>query len=109
MSHALRQTRPGAGCFVLAALGAAGGVAALSWAGEGATLAVVPVAVAAVVVLVPSLRKLLPRGTLRARRGVASAVLCRGLIAGSFFAANAYLPLISPSCTPGRWSAPARC
>lgn len=80
--------------LVLAALGAAAGVAALSWAGESATLTVLPVALAAVLVLVPSLLRLVPRGTLRAAPGVATAVLTRGLLAGSFFAANAFLPLV---------------
>lgn len=80
--------------LVLAALGAAGGVAALSWAGESATLAVLPVVLVAVVVLVPSLLRLVPHGTLWAARGVPTAVLSRGLLAGSFFAANAFLPLV---------------
>lgn len=87
--------RGGAGLvLVLAALGAAAGVAALSWAGERADLAVLPIALVALAVLVPCLLRLVPRGTLWAARGVSSAVLSRGLLAGSFFAANAFLPLV---------------
>lgn len=89
-----REPTSGGRLLVLAALGAAGGVAVLSWAGERATLAVLPVVVVALVVLVPSLLRLVPRGTLTARPGVASAVLLRGMLAGSFFAANAFLPLV---------------
>lgn len=80
--------------LLIAAPGAAIGVAALSWAGERASLAVLPVVLVALVVLVPSLLQLVPHGTLTARRGVATAVLARGLLAGSFFAMNAYLPLM---------------
>ncbi|WP_420114134.1 MFS transporter [Pseudactinotalea sp.] len=80
--------------LLIAAPGAAVGVAALSWAGERPGLAVLPVVIIALVVLVPSVLQLVPRGTLIASRGVATAVLARGLLAGSFFAMNAFLPLM---------------
>lgn len=80
--------------LVLAAPGAAVGVAALSWAGERPGTAVLPVVLVAFAVLVPSLLQLVPRGTLLARRGVASTVLARGLLAGGFFATNSFLPLM---------------
>ncbi len=83
--------------LVLAALCAALAVAALSWASQhpGATAAVV--AGAALVLLVPSMRALLPAGVFRAARGVPTVVVARGLLAGVFFAANSYLPLILTS------------
>ncbi|GAA4687812.1 MFS transporter [Nocardioides nanhaiensis] len=85
---------------LLPATAAALAVAALSWAGQeadgggAASWVVGLVAAASLGVLVPALRRLLPPGTLSARRGVAAVVLCRGLIAGAFFATTAYLPLL---------------
>jgi hypothetical protein len=79
---------------VPAALGAAGGVAALSWASQrGGAIAAV-VAGVAIVVLAPALVRLFPRGVFRARRGIPTVVLSRGLLAGIFFTVNAYLPLM---------------
>lgn len=77
-----------------AALGASAGVVALSWAAQHPRGAVnLALGVAGLVVLVPSLRVLLPRGTLTARRGLPVTILARGLLAGSFFAAEAFIPL----------------
>lgn len=53
-----------------------------------------PVALAAIVVIGMALRPLLPKATLRAGRGLPSVVLMRGLAAGAFFAAEAYLPYL---------------
>ena len=53
-----------------------------------------PVAVAAVLVLAFAIMPLLPRGTLRAATGLPSVVLMRSLIAGAFFAAEAYIPYL---------------
>lgn len=83
--------------LILAALCAAVGVSALSWASQRPSAAAAAVAVAALVLLVPSLRALLPAGVFRAARGVPTIVVARGLLAGVFFAANAYLPLILTS------------
>jgi MFS family permease len=83
--------RPG---LVAAALGAATGVAALSWASQRVSGAAALVAGAALVLLVPSMRRLLPAGVLRARRGIASVVAARGLLAGAFFTVTSYLPLM---------------
>ena len=105
MSRALRRSgaqrsdrgegpRPGGRWLLIAAPLAAVGVAALSWAGERPGLAVLPVALVALTVLIPSVLQLVPAGTLLARRGVASTVLARGLLAGSFFAMNSFLPLM---------------
>ncbi|MYX99729.1 MFS transporter [Streptomyces sp. SID486] len=44
--------------------------------------------------LVPAVRGLLPRGTYRAARGLPSVVLLRGLAAGSFIAAESFVPLM---------------
>lgn len=48
---------------------------------------------AAVVALV-AVRALLPAGTLRARRGLPSVLLVRGLAAGGFFGAQVYIPYL---------------
>ncbi|MCH0560777.1 MFS transporter [Streptomyces sp. MUM 16J] len=44
--------------------------------------------------LVPAIRGLLPHGTYRAARGLPSVVLLRGLSAGSFVAAESFVPLM---------------
>ncbi len=83
--------------LVLAALCAAVGVCALSWASQrlSAPGAVVTVVTGvALVLLVGSMRRLLPAGVFRGRRGVPTVVAARGLLAGVFFAANSYLPLM---------------
>ena len=84
--------------LIPAALGAALGVSALSWAGQrpGGVVAVA-VLVGALAVLVPSMRRLLPRGVFRARRGIPSVVACRGLCAALFFTSNSFLPLMLTS------------
>lgn len=79
---------------VLAALGAAVGVPALSWASQHIGAPGTAVAGAAVLVLVPALRHLLPHGMFRARRGVPAVIASRGLLAGVFFTVNSYLPLM---------------
>jgi MFS family permease len=48
----------------------------------------------ALVLLVPSVPRLLPPGTLRARRGLPTVILMRGLLAGSYFGVEAFLPLM---------------
>ncbi|MEU1003354.1 MFS transporter [Streptomyces tibetensis] len=47
-----------------------------------------------VALLVPAVRGLLPRGTYRAARGLPSVVLLRGVAAGSFIAAESFVPLM---------------
>jgi MFS family permease len=88
--------------LVLAALCAALGVSALSWASQRPSASTAAVAGAALVLLVLSMRRLLPSGVFRARRGVPTVVAARGLLAGVFFAANAYLPLMLTSTH--RWT-----
>ncbi|WP_314096304.1 MFS transporter [Microbacterium foliorum] len=53
-----------------------------------------PMAIGALVVISVALLPLLPRGTLRAGRGLPSVVLMRGVVAGAFFAAEAYIPYL---------------
>ncbi|HLU56845.1 MAG TPA: MFS transporter [Pseudonocardia sp.] len=78
----------------LAALGASAGVAALSWASQNVSAAAALVAAAALAVLVPSTRRLFPRGVFRLRRGIPTVVAARGLLAGVFFTINSYVPLM---------------
>ncbi|MFE9772891.1 MFS transporter [Streptomyces sp. NPDC005931] len=49
---------------------------------------------AGVALLVPAALGLLPRGTFRAARGLPSVVLLRGVAAGSFIAAESFVPLM---------------
>ena len=93
----LRRSGPPAGTgrgLVAAAAGAALGVTAVSWAGQHPDRIGAITAVAALAVLVPALRRLLPAGVFRGGRGIPTVVAARGLIAGVFFAGNSYLPLI---------------
>jgi MFS family permease len=53
----------------------------------------VALALAGAAVLVPSLRRLLPAGALRLRRGLPSVVMIRGIMAGAFFAGETFVPL----------------
>lgn len=81
----------------LLGLALAGGAAALQWGSQqlqaAATAAVVALVLGAVAVAV-SLPRLLPRGTLRAARGLPSVVAVRGLFAACFFGAETYVPLM---------------
>ena len=76
-------------CAVAVAVGAlalslAGGLGAFAWAAVAASAVVIALAA----------RPLLPRGTLRAVRGLPSVVLMRGLIAGALFGAEIYVPYL---------------
>lgn len=53
---------------------------------------IVPAVAAALAVT--ALRPLLPRGVLRARRGLPSVILMRAIVAGAFFSAEVYVPLL---------------
>jgi MFS family permease len=87
------DSAPPAHGSVTAALAAAAGVSALSWASQRTTMVAAAVAGIAIVVLVPALRRLLPAGVFRTRRGIPALVASRGLLAGVFFTVNSYLPL----------------
>jgi MFS family permease len=89
-----RPPGPGGTPTVLAAAGAALGVAGLSWAFENLDVRGGVVGTVALVLLVPSLRRLLPRGTFTARPGIPAVVAARGLVAGAFLSVVSFLPLI---------------
>ncbi|MFF8601680.1 MFS transporter [Streptomyces sp. NPDC015232] len=70
------------------------GAALLQYAGQELRwLSLLPAAAGAAL-LVPAVRGLLPRGTYRAARGLPSVVLLRGIAAGSFIAAESFVPLM---------------
>jgi MFS family permease len=70
------------------------GAALLQYAGgDLRPLSLIP-AVAGAALLVPAVLGLLPAGTWRAARGLPSVVLLRGLAAGSFIAAESFIPLM---------------
>ena len=77
-------------CAALTALGAGlfqFGSQQLNWVGA----VLVPLAV---VLLVPSVPKLLPRDIFRAGRGLPTVVAMRGLMAGTYFGIEAFIPLM---------------
>ncbi|MEV6316671.1 MFS transporter [Streptomyces sp. NPDC051776] len=79
---------------ILLALGVAAGAGLLQYAGrEVEPLALLPAA-AGIALLVPCAVRLLPAGTFRAGRGLPAVVLLRGITAGSFFGAQAFVPLM---------------
>jgi MFS family permease len=70
------------------------GAGLLQYAGQDLRwLSLLPAAAGAAL-LVPSALGLLPRGTYRAARGLPSVVLLRGIAAGSFIAAESFVPLM---------------
>jgi MFS family permease len=73
---------------------AGAGIAALQYAAQRLDLPAAGIAVAGGVALALSLRRLLPRGTVRARRGIPAVVASRGLLAGAFFGMDALLPFV---------------
>ncbi|MEU6946331.1 MFS transporter [Streptomyces sp. NPDC046316] len=76
------------------ALGISAGAGLLQFAGQELRwLSLLP-AVAGAALLVPAVLGLLPRGTYRAARGLPSVVLLRGIAAGSFIAAESFVPLM---------------
>ncbi len=77
------------------ALGVSAGAALLQYAGQDVHnwWSLLP-AVAGAALLAPSAVRLLPPGTFRAGRGLPSVVLLRGVAAGSFLAAESFVPLM---------------
>ncbi|WP_189588623.1 MFS transporter [Streptomyces massasporeus] len=76
------------------ALGISLGAGLLQYAAQDLRpLSLLPGAVG-VALLVPAVLGLLPRGTYRAARGLPSVVLLRGVAAGSFIAAESFVPLM---------------
>ena len=76
------------------ALLAGAGIAALQYAMQRLDLAAVVIAVLGAAALGVALRRLLPRGTVRARPGIPAVVAARGLLAGAFFGMDALLPFV---------------
>ncbi len=76
------------------ALGISLGAGLLQYAGQDLRwLSLLP-AVAGAALLAPAALGLLPRGTYRAARGLPSVVLLRGIAAGAFISAEAFVPLM---------------
>ncbi|MGW1771527.1 MFS transporter [Streptomyces sp. NPDC002104] len=76
------------------ALGISAGAGLLQYAAQDLRwLSLLP-GLAGAALLVPAVLGLLPRGTYRARRGLPSVVLLRGVAAGSFIAAESFVPLM---------------
>ncbi|HEX5400725.1 MAG TPA: MFS transporter [Pseudonocardiaceae bacterium] len=87
------ERRPVRRGVLLAGVGAAIGVSAFTAAAQHLDVVAVPIAVAGLVLLGFSLRRLLPHGTIRAVRGLPAVVLSRALLAGAFTSVESYLPL----------------
>jgi MFS family permease len=79
---------------ILRALAVAAGIAALEGAGQHPSPASLAAAAVGAVALVWGLRTLLPRGTVRIRRGVSAPIALRGVLAGSFFGIESVVPLL---------------
>ncbi|GAA1525613.1 MFS family permease [Microbacterium ginsengiterrae] len=70
------------------------GAVAVGLAADAPPLAGWPIALIAVAVIGVAVVPLLPKGVLRAGHGLPSVILIRGLVAGAFFAAEAYIPYL---------------
>ena len=70
------------------------GAGLLQYAGQDLSWSALVPAAAGVALLVPAVLGLLPAGTGRAARGLPSVVLLRGVAAGSFIAAESFVPLM---------------
>src|SRR5882757_736322 len=76
------------------AVALAAGAVLLQYAGQDLRpLSAVPAVIGAAL-LVPAALRLLPRGTFRAVRGLPTVVLMRGITAGTFIAAESFIPLM---------------
>lgn len=78
---------------LLAAM-AALGAGLLQYAGQRRDLIGLLPGIAGAALLVPAVLGLLPKRTLRAGRGLPTVILLRGVAAGAFFAAEAFIPLM---------------
>ncbi|HEY9390174.1 MAG TPA: MFS transporter [Mycobacteriales bacterium] len=87
------SARRARGTMIPFAVLAAIGLAAVQFAGQNLRVASLLPLVVGVVLLVPALRRLLPPGTVRARRGLPAALAARGVMAGAFFGVEAFVPL----------------
>lgn len=78
----------------IAAVAAATGAGALHLAGQAEGWRAAALLVLGLVAIAASVRHLLPRGTLRLRRGLPAVIGLRGVAASGFFAAEVLLPLM---------------
>lgn len=88
------ETAPRERSLVLPALAVTLGAGLVSYAADDLTWAGAIMAVGGLALLGWGLPPLLPAGTLRARRGLPSVILVRGLVAGSYYGVEAYVPLM---------------
>jgi MFS family permease len=77
-----------------AAAAVALGVACLQYAGQRLDVVGAALALLGLLLLAWGLPKLLPRGTLRFARGLPTVIAMRGVLAGSFFGAETFVPLM---------------
>ena len=73
------------------AVAAAVGAGSLQYAGQDFTVVGIVLAVAGIALLIPSVPKLLPTGTLRIARGLPAVIVMHGLLGGAFFGAENYI------------------
>ncbi|MEP6695730.1 MAG: MFS transporter [Pseudonocardiales bacterium] len=85
--------RPGAAARALWSAAAAAGILLLQYAGQRPRWVSLAMVAAGLALLAPALRRLLPAGTMRLRRGLPAVVAFRGMLGGAFFGAEAFLPL----------------
>ncbi len=82
----------GIGLRILLAVVVAIAAVAVGFAADATPAIGWPLALVSIVVIAAAIRPLLPAGSLRAAPRLPSVVLMRGLVAGAFFAAEAYVP-----------------
>ncbi|MEV6777814.1 MFS transporter [Streptomyces syringium] len=79
---------------VRAAVTVAVGAGLIGYAGSARGWQALPLAALGLTLLAVSVRALLPPGTLRARRGLPSLVLLRGVAAAAYFTVESFIPLM---------------
>ncbi|MFE2864753.1 MFS transporter [Embleya sp. NPDC059259] len=79
---------------IRAALGASVGAGMLQYGGQDLNVPGVLSAVAGLALMVVTVPRLLPTGTLRAVRGLPAVILCRGVLASAFFSVESFVPLM---------------
>lgn len=94
LGHGEPQDRRSIALRLMLAIVVACAAVAVGLAAEAPPLRGWMIAGIAIVVIAVALLRLVPRGTLRARRGLPSVVLLRGIIAAAFFAGESYLPYL---------------
>lgn len=88
------ERRPADRSRIWLAAAVATGAALLQYAGQDLRPVSGVAAALGAALLVPSALRLLPRGTFRAGRGLPTVVLLRGIAAGTFIAAESFIPLM---------------